>query len=898
MSRWFLLPLVFLSWQYLKGQSILDVELSPNDSTSLTEVLTQVQAQNDGRVFFLPEWTDAFSVQVRDGVILDDLLSDSFQGSEYSYFLMDDQTLVIVKDPKQAILRKQLVEQAVQSNERVDSYQFGSEQTRKARTIKLTGKVVDLKSGDPIPFATIQVGVESKGYSSNENGEFNLDLVSGPNVLTFSFVEYENTIVNLDIYDNANVTVSMEKESIMLNEVVISDKSTQELSKVRIGQATVSVSNIKKAPSFLGEPDLVKSIQKLSGVTTVGEAASGFNVRGGSVDQNLILYDGIPVFNSSHVFGFFSAFNADGIRDVDFYKGGIPSRYGGRVSSVLDIRSRDGDFDQWHFKGGIGLITSNFNVNGPLNRGKTAINASFRSTYSDWLVHSIRTEYADLRKSKVQFFDANLKVSQRLSDDSKLSVTTYASNDGFRLIGDTTYQWHNYQVSGQYNKQFTPAFSGDFVAGFSAYGYDVTNDDARTASELSFDILTNVLKADFIYDQGIHQYNFGWNFHLYNIQPGKTRPITAESNASNYSLDNQVAFENAFYAADRFEYSDRLTLEYGVRIPLFVSFGQATQYEYAADVPRDESNITDTVSYGAFQPMKAYVGLEPRASLLYKVNEQSSFKLGYNTVFQYLHLVTNSTAVTPVDIWQPSGKYFKPQRADQLSMGYSWDDKRKKYSASSEVFYKNIANLLDFKDGAELVLNEHLETDLLQGKGFAYGFELSINKNTGRLEADANYTYSRSFRKIDGDFDSETINGGSKYPSNFDQPHVANFNWRYVMSRRFSFTGNFTYHTGRPVTIPLSVIQIEGQPVAYFSGRNQYRIPDYHRLDLALVLEGNHKRTQKWQGTWVFSVYNVYGRKNPYTIFFKQNEEKVLQPYQLSIIGTIFPSVSYNLKIQ
>ena len=897
MRRWLVLCVMILPGYVLHSQEILSIPLQKQDSVSLTNVLRSIQQLPDYRIYYLSDWTDPIFVNVQKES-LGDFLKRTFRTGNIGYFVMDEHTLVLVKDPSKEIMRNKLLEEANEKELRVDSYTFGDENSLNVQELQLKGKVVDLKTGDPIPYAAIQVGASSKGYTSNEYGDFSIEMESGPNVLTFSFIEYENTVVNLDLYQDALITVSMEKESIMLNEVVIEDRSSLEQSKVRIGQATVSVTGIKKAPSFLGEPDLVKSIQKLSGVTTVGEAASGFNVRGGGVDQNLILYDGIPVFNSAHVFGFFSAFNADGIRDVSFFKGGIPARYGGRVSSVLDIHAKDGDFDQWHAKAGIGMITSNFSVNGPLKKGKSAINASFRSTYSDWLIHSIRTEYADLRNSTVNFFDASLKWSSRLSDDSKVSVTSYASNDGFQLVGDTSYQWHNYQLSGQYNKQFSPKLSGEFVAGSSLYGYDVLNQDPRTSSRLSFDILTSVLKADFIQDEGAHQYNYGWNLNLYHIQPGEFTPESSESNAARLALDRQVSVENAFYIADTWDYSDRMTLEYGFRLPLFSSFGKESVYEYANGEPKELNNITDTTHYKSWQPMKTYVGFAPRASLIYKLNEQSSIKLGYNTIFQYLHLVTNSTAVTPVDIWQPSGLYFKPQRADQLSFGYSWDDKRSKYSISTETFYKSIYNLLDFNDGAELVLNEHLETDLLQGKGYAYGIEFTVNKNTGKLLADANYTYSRSFRKIEGEYDGESINSGEKYPSNFDQPHVLNLNWRLILGRRYSFTGNFTYHSGRPVTIPLSVVTIEDQPVAYFSKRNQYRIPDYHRLDLALVLEGNHRRSQKWQGTWVFSVYNVYGRKNPYTVFFKQNENEVLQPYQLSIIGTIFPSISYNLKIQ
>lgn len=890
--------LIFFCSLNLGAQTVLKEKVQTTGGPiSLTNVLEQLKDRSF-RVYYLAEWTDPISVTVEKSMSIQQLLERTFEGSDYNFFAMDSLSLVLVKDPTRAIAREKLVEEALDRNQKVESYQFGSQGNLDVRQVTLSGTVVDLKTEDPMPYVSIQPGNDSKTFNTDENGQFSIALAPGPNVLTFRFLEYENSIVDVEVYEDATITVDMEKESIMLNEVVIQDKSSSEQSKTRIGVSTISVSNIKKTPSFLGEPDLVKSIQRLPGVTTVGEAASGFNVRGGSVDQNLILYDGIPVFNSAHVFGFFSAFNPDGISDVNFYRGGIPAEYGGRSSSVLNIRSKDGDFEDWHFKGGIGLITSNLHVNGPLVKSKTSLSTSVRSTYSDWLVHSIRTDYADLTNSTVQFYDASAKVSHLFNNDAKLSVTAYASNDAFRLVGDTTYQWNNYQLSAKYNRQFSPQFSGEFVAGTSSYGYDVFNDDSETASKLSFRILTNTLKAGFLLNNGAHTYSFGWNWQLYHIQPGAVSPNSAQSNVDPFDLDRQVALENAFYASDLWKLNAKTRLEYGVRLPVFTSFGKSTIYEYTSGQPKETNSISDTLGYGSWQPSKAYIGLEPRASLIYQLNANTSLKFGYNTIFQYLHLVSNSTAVTPVDIWQPSGRHFKPQRADQLSLGLGWDQPSGMYSLSSEVFYKNIANLLDFKDGAKLVLNETLETDLLQGKGYAYGAEVSLSKNTGILSGGVNYTFSRSFRKIDGDFRSETINSGERYPSNFDQPHIANLDLQWIISRRVSVSGNFTYHSGRPVTIPLAAIQVEGQPLAYFSGRNQYRIPDYHRLDLALVIEGNYKRDQKWQGTWVFSLYNVYARKNPYSIFFSQNSDGVLQPYQLAIIGTVLPSISYNLKIK
>jgi hypothetical protein len=361
-------------------------------------------------------------------------------------------------------------------------------------------------------------------------------------------------------------------------------------------------------------------------------------------------------------------------------------------------------------------------------------------------------------------------------------------------------------------------------------------------------------------------------------------------------LNTQHSLENSVFGAYEKTLADRFFVEAGLRIPLFISFGSASVNVYQNGVPRDVTTVEDTLRFGKFKPIKTYAGLEPRFSVRWMATPTSSIKFGYNRLYQFLHLVTNTAAVTPVDVWQPSGYYFKPQRSDQVSLGLFKDYKNKVYGASVEGFYKSINNILDFKDGAQLILNKHLETDLLQGKGKAYGVETSFAKNSGKLSGSINYTYSRSFRTFAGPSTNESINRGKQYPSNFDQPHILNVAWKINLSRRHFFTGNFTYRTGRPVTVPLSVFEFENTTVAYFSGRNQYRIPDYHRLDFALVIEGNHKRKKLGDGTWIFSVYNVYGRRNPYTIFFKGSNNGIPKPYQLSIVGTIFPSVSFNFK--
>ncbi len=880
------------------AQNVLEYRLNGSETgKNLSIVLEEIEINQNPRFYFLSDWLDPIVINEDfSGQTLETLLLYYFEQTELSYIQLYPHSLIIVKDPEQAINRKKVLNTVREKDLEVNQYKFGNKSVTNPKKVTISGKVIDAKTDEIMPFANIQVTDSQYATTSDQNGNFQLSLTPGLHILSISFVDFEAQIIDLEAYEDGVLEIKLDKKSLLLDEIVIQDKYNQEISTSRIGQTQLVIPDMKRAPAFLGETDLIKQIQLLPGVTTVGEAASGFNVRGGSVDQNLILYDGIPVFNSSHVFGFFSAFNAEAVRDVSFYGGGIPAEFGGRISSVLDIKSKDGDYEKWHGKIGVGMITGNVMLNGPIIKDKTSINASFRSTYSDWLIHSIRSNYADLSQSSVSFYDGTIKLSHLINKDTRISLTTYSSKDGFRLAGDSTYNWINSQLSAKLDHQFSKKLSSEFVLGVSAYGYDVLNRDSLTASKLAYKIVTTTTKADFIYLEGSHKFNFGLQLAHYQLEPGTFKPSSTASNAKQVILDKQVAIENAIHLSDAWAVSEQLFMEFGIRIPMFVSYGPANVFKYNNSLPREIFTITDTIQYKKGETIKAYFGLAPRFSLRYMIDPSTSIKIGYNRMYQYLHLVTNTTAVTPVDIWQPSGYYFKPQRADQVSLGYFKESERKIYGASAEVFYKSMHNIIDFKDGADLVLNNHLETDLLQGKGHAYGLESSFYKNKGKLTGTLNYTYSRSFRQIKGASTDESINTGKQYRASFDQPHVLNLSWKYQMSRRYFFTGNFTYHTGRPVTIPLSAFKLENSTIAYYSGRNQYRIPDYHRLDLALVVEGTNKKDKKAEGTWVFSVYNVYSRRNPYSVFFKNSSAGIPVPYQLSIIGTLFPSVSYNLE--
>jgi TonB-dependent Receptor Plug Domain/CarboxypepD_reg-like domain len=863
-----LLPILLFSMAWCQGQSILDLRLtSAERGRKLSAVLDSLQQKHQVSFFYLDGWASDLIIP-EESTTLALTLDELFRGRELSYVEMYPGTIVFIKDPTLSIMRQSAIEDARRDQKKIVRQQFGSPSGGRRKSVTIGGRITDAANDDPLSGASILLS-DSSATTTNADGRFSMSVLSGEYLMTVGFVNYEESVIDIAAYEDGSINIKLEELPTVLNEIIVQGAGEREVTQSRLGQAQISVADLKKSPTMLGEADLVKQVQTMPGVTTVGEAASGFNVRGGSVDQNLILYDGMPVFNSAHAFGFLSSFNSHAIRDVSFYRGGIPAEFGGRASSVLDIRSKEGNYEKWDGNIGIGIIASHAMVSGPVVKDKTSIAGSFRSTYSDWLIHSIKSNYADLSKSKVAFYDGTFKITHLFSPNSKLSVSGYASHDKFRLQGDSTFQWTNRLISARFDHRFSENFSFDVTGGITHYSYNINNSVPSTAFDLSYRINTPSLKIGFNWQRDLHRLSFGAQFQYYLFDPGSLVPKEG-SNVAEKHMDQQKSFENAVYINDIFNVSEKLSLEGGIRVPLFTSIG-----------------VDGVVAAN-------YSGIEPRAAVRYSTGPASSIKGGYTRMYQFLHLITNTAAVTPVDVWQPSGRNFKPQRADQVSIGYFKTFTERKYEASVETFYKYTADILDFRNGARLILNDGLQRDLLRGNAMAYGIETSAGINVGRLTGSINYTYSRSLRQVIGATDEESINGGQIYASNYDQPHIMNLIWRYGITRRYFFTGTFTYRTGRPISIPLSGYYFEGNAVSNFSERNKFRIPDYHRLDLAFVIEGNHKRKKLGDGTWVIGLYNVYARKNAYSVFYKPTATGTLRPYQLSIVGTVLPSVTYN----
>jgi hypothetical protein len=679
-----------------------------------------------------------------------------------------------------------------------------------------------------------------------------------------------------------------------LQEFVVTDEARERsVSEIKMGAVKMNIKTIKSMPAFMGEADVVKSISMQPGITTVGEGSSGFNVRGGGIDQNLVILDEAPVYNSSHLFGFFSVFNPDVVKDVNFYKSGIPSRYGGRLSSVLDVSQKEGNNRKIGITGGLGLVGSRLAIEGPLVKDKSSFIIAGRRSYVGEILQSVADDFKD---TELYFYDINAKVNYKINDKNRIYLSGYLGKDAFEIGEDKVkLAWGNLTTTLRWNHLFSDKLFSNFTAVYSNYDYKQGSTEPGYEFEGESGIINYNLKADFTYYlNSKHTLDFGVNGLFYQFENGKFRP---ENNSviTPINLEDEYAVEPAIYVQDEYNINKALRITLGLRYSHYYNIGKGTVYEYRDDAPKSIETITDTLNYGQGDIIKEYGGFEPRFSIRYSINDNNAIQFGYDRLRQYIHFISNTNAATPLDIWKTSDKYLRPEISDQISLGYFRNLRNNTIEASVEVYYKQMKDLVDFQNGAELVLNRAIEADLLAGTGRAYGIEVMLNKSVGRLTGWISYAYSKTERRVTSQFLSEKINGGEYYPSNYDLPNKVNVVAIFKAYERLSLSANFTYNTGRPATYPDARYYYSGIVTPQYSVRNQDRLPDYHRLDLSLTLNG--KPHKKWQGSWVLAVYNVYARKNAYSVFlrpvrFTRDTESI----RLSILGAAFPSLTYNFK--
>lgn len=754
----------------------------------------------------------------------------------------------------------------------------------------LSGHIRDATTGEELIGANIFIEELSTGASTNVYGFYSLSLEPNDYKLGISYLGYQHLALDISLTASQTLDIELEPEGMVLKELVVTAKEEdQNIKSIEMSVERLSATQIKQIPQVLGEADLIRSIQLLPGVSTVGEGATGFNVRGGSADQNLVLLDEATVYNSSHLFGLFSVFNVDAVKDSKLYKGGIPAKYGGRLSSVLDVRQRDGNRKNFAMNGGIGLIASRLTLEGPIQKDESSFMLAGRSSYG----HLFLKFNEDLKDNVVYFYDLNAKANFKLSEKDRLYLSGYFGNDVFNFGDDFSSDWGNATASVRWNHLFSDKLFSNFTAIYSDYGYSFGIPEGAQAFDWDANIYNYLLKGDFTYFFNPDtKLDFGAEANFYRFHPGRAIGLGEESIFNEIKIQHQRALETSIYASFEHEPIKNLTLQYGLRFSAFQRLGKEDIFIYEDGIPTDRNAIVDTVSYGSLDKIISFASPEPRFAANYVINNENSVKLSYNRMRQYIHLVSNTTSAAPIDIWTPSGTYIDPATVDQLAVGYFRNFKNNAYEASVEAFYKDFDDLLDYKDGAELLLNSTLETELLSGEGRAYGLELSVRKNKGAVTGWVSYTLSRSERKVPG------INNDEYYPANYDKTHDLSITAAWKINKQWTLSGNFAYATGRPITYPESRYVFDGITVPHYGNRNGARTPHYHRMDVGVQFVPNKKPNKRWQSTWEFGAYNVYARKNAYSIFFRQNEDNPLETeaVRLSIFGSVLPYLTYNFS--
>jgi hypothetical protein len=770
---------------------------------------------------------------------------------------------------------------------------------KESNEFTVKGVVKDKFSNELLPGAHIFIKDLSIGATSNTYGFYSLTLPERQYEFVCSYVGYQSRQETFFLGQDLTLDFALSSMDSVLREVQIHEEPENEsIVSTEMSVAKPDLRTIKSMPAFLGEVDIIKSIIQLPGVTTVGEAAPGFNVRGGGTDQNLILLDEAPVYNSSHLFGFYSVFNPDAVKDIKLYKGGIPANYGGRLSSVLDITQKEGNNKVLQGSAGVGIVSARAHLEGPIVKEKSSFLITARRSYADLILKHV--DEADL--DEAYFYDINTKLNYSFNTKNKLYLSGYFGRDVYRLGDDVNISWGNTTGTLRWNHLFSDKLFANFTAVYSNYIYTQGEPKGIYAYEGERGILSYNAKADFNwYRSPLHKFDFGISTLLYEFEPGKIRPVDiSDLNAIN--LSNEYAFESAAYISHTYTVSTRLSLNLGLRYSMFQNIGPTDVFLFEEGKARSLGTIVDTLLVSNGDLISSYSGFEPRVSLNFRLTESSALKMSYNRTRQYLHLISNTTAATPIDFWKASDRYLKPEVGDQIALGYFLNLRDNMVQTSAEVYTKKITNLVDYKNGADLLLNPAIDAELLQGEGRAYGLELMVTKTKGKLTGWTGYTFSRTERLVDGPTHPEKINNGKYYPANYDQPHKVNVVASYDLSKRWTFSSNFTYNTGRPVTFPDGGYRINNSFIAHYGSRNASRIPNYHRLDLSATLRNKIKPGRKWEGSWNFSLYNVYARQNAYSIYFRNKvrngfqSSRQTEAVQLSILGSIFPSITYNIK--
>jgi len=758
----------------------------------------------------------------------------------------------------------------------------------------ITGYIRDAKNGEPVIGASVNVEGKSIAASTDQFGYYSFTLPKGHHTLNVQSIGMKDIKMQLQVNGEGKMNIDMQGQVMTLKGVTVSTEKAGNVKGLQMGVQKIDIAAIKQVPVVFGEADVLKVVLTMPGVKSVGEASTGLNVRGGSADQNLIMFNDATIYNPAHFFGMFSSFNPEVVKDVQLYKSSIPARFGGRLSSVVEIASREGNKKEISGSAGIGVLTSRVNIEGPLAKDKSSFILGARATYANWLLNLLPDKYKD---SKAGFFDVNFNINHEINKKNNLYFTAYLSRDRFNLNNDTAYRYGNQNLALKWKHVFNNKLYFLVSGGYDHYQYKIESDkNPINAYSLGFDINQAYFRTHFnYYLSPRHTLEFGVNSIYYKLHPGTYQPVGKESLVALDEMQAEQALESAVYVSDKYTITNDFSLEAGARYTMYNYLGPQDVNIYPSGVPKTEANITGTTSYAGGKIIKTYKGPEFRLSARYSLSPTLSVKAGYNTQRQFIHMLSNTAAMAPTDIWKLSDPNIKPQYGDQVSLGLYKNLKSNTIETSLEVYYKRMTDFLDYKSGAILVMNHHIETDVLNTRGKAYGVELLIKKSTGKLNGWFSYTYSRTLLKMDDPNAGEIINNGAYYPANYDKPHDITVVGNYRFSHRFSTSLNATYSTGRPITLPIGRFSYAGGERTLFADRNSFRIPDYFRTDFSMNIEGNHKVHQKFHTSWTIGVYNLTGRKNPYSVYFV-SENAVVNGYKLSIFGSAIPYINFNIR--
>ena len=866
-------------------------------SLPFQEAAAIIEKQHGVKIFYKAEWIeDALFESPPPFLSLTDAINTLLAGKNLSAIYIDD-LVVLVPSERPARETTRVEGQIITIGNPAEA--------GRRRTATLSGRIYDGSTNEALVGAVIYDEKTKSGATADPQGNYAIELPVGEHNLRVSFVGYEDRFQAIRLISDDSIDFGLFESSIYLDEfTVTAQRAEANLTRTQMSVITLDARTLKQLPGAYGEADIIRSFSMLPGVQTIGEFGTGFHIRGGSADQNLILVEDVPIFNTSHLFGLISIVNPDMVSNVTMMKAGLPARYGERASAVIDIRKSGVMPEKTQVKGGIGLLNGRLMFETPLFDNKASFALGGRSSYSSWLLG--RMPNVDLMNSDAGFYDLSAVLSAEINPKNNFTLFAYQSGDNFSYAGQTEYSYYSTLGSFQWNKIFTDRFKARLSGGLSEYEYQVSEHDEfipGKAYQMNSSVSYQNLKLHFdFYPQAGRSLDFGLQAFRYGIEPGSLQPVGSESLIAPLNIRHERALEMAAYVNTQIEIGQNWSAETGLRYVHYLQLGPARVFTYQEGFPKIPERHSDSVFYEPNEIVSAYLGVEPRISLRYMLDENSSVKLSYNRNHQFINLVSNSSLMTPADVWKLSDKHLKPLVSNQFAAGYFRNFYNNMLEASVEVYYKHLKNLIDYKNGASILLNPHIETDLINASGYNYGAEFYINRRIGRINGWLSYTYSVSMRRSNQDFEPDQINSNRYFPSDYDRPHNLVINANYEISRRWRFNAVFAYSTGRPVTLPEMHYEFGGHQVIFYSDRNKYRLPDYHRLDVSLSFGENLRVNYRGKSSWSVSVINVYGRKNPWSVFYKKdvpseiNNFRHYSLYQLYIIGRPLPTITYSFS--